>query len=176
MGTLLIVFLTQIYMQKIIPHLWYNKEAKQAVEYYVKVFNGNPFNPDKKESKINSVTLLRDTSSGDCDLVEYQLDGQEFMAISAGPAFTLNEAASFLIKCNSQEEIDYFWEKLSHDPESEACGWCKDRFGLSWQVWTPDIATMLQGGEQEKIVRMQAELMKMKKFDLETLRRAFNGE
>lgn len=163
-------------MQKIIPHLWYNTEAKQAAEFYVEVFNNNPHDPDKKESRIVRTTLLKNTPSGDCDLIEYELSGQSYMAISAGPSFTFNEAVSFLIVCNSQAEIDYFFEKLSAVPEAEVCGWCKDKFGLSWQVWTPEIGAMMSSGEDEKIARMQEVLFKMGKLDIAALKKAFDGE
>lgn len=160
--------------QKIVPHLWYNKEAKEAAEYYVKVFSENPFDTEKKESRIISHTVLKDTPSGDCDFMEFVLAGQEFMAISAGPLCKFNESVSFLISCSSQEEIDYFWKKLSAVPESEQCGWCKDKFGLSWQIWSPEVGEMMKSGNHEKLSRMQPVLWQMKKLDIAKLKKAFS--
>jgi predicted 3-demethylubiquinone-9 3-methyltransferase (glyoxalase superfamily) len=107
------------------PHLWYDKEAKEAAQFYCSVF------PD---SKVNHVTTIHDTPSGDCDIVSFTLLGQSFMAISAGPLFKFNESVSFMVSCDTQEEIDRYWAKLSADPKSEQCGWLKDKYGLSWQI------------------------------------------
>ena len=106
----------------IVPHLWFDTQAKEAAEFYCTVF------PD---SQITNITTLRDTPSGDCDIVSFTLGGQPFMAISAGPEFKFNESISFMVHCETQEEIDYYWNKLSAVPESEQCGWLKDRYGLS---------------------------------------------
>jgi len=150
-------------MQKIVPHLWFDKEAKEAVEYYVSVF---------PNSKINSVQTLHDTPSGDCDIVSFELNGQPFMAISAGPIFKFNEAVSFMVYCEDQKEIDYYWEKLSAVPESEQCGWCKDKFGLSWQVVPTALDKMMSTGTPEQIDRVTQAFLQMKKFDIKTLEEA----
>jgi predicted 3-demethylubiquinone-9 3-methyltransferase (glyoxalase superfamily) len=120
-------------MQKIIPNLWFNRNAKEAVDYYVSVF---------KDSKIISTTYyptegLEDFQkdfAGDVLTVEFELFGQRFVAINAGDDFHFTEAVSFAVMCKDQEEIDYYWSKLSAVPESEQCGWCKDKYGLSWQI------------------------------------------
>lgn len=122
-------------MQKITPHLWFNKEAKQAAELYASVFPG---------SKIKSVRTLHNTPSGDTDIVVFELSGQPFTAISAGPLFKFNPSVSFHVKCKEKEEVDALWEKLSAGgkvrmplgryPFSERYGWLEDRYGLSWQV------------------------------------------
>jgi predicted 3-demethylubiquinone-9 3-methyltransferase (glyoxalase superfamily) len=291
-------------MQKITPHLWFDKEAKEAAEFYTSLL------PD---SKVTNITTLRDTPSGDCDVVSFELAGQPFMAISAGPlfkfnpsvsfhvksktkeevdeiweklssggkvlmpldaylfserygwledkyglswqviyagnneiqqtitpvlmfvgpvcgkteeavtfytavfhhantvfltrygqgeepdqegtvkyvAFTLegmefgamdsardhhfafNEAISFLVPCETQEEIDYYWQKLSADPQAEQCGWLKDKFGLSWQIWPTAIGEMMKNGTREQIDRITQAFLPMKKFDLATLQRAY---
>lgn len=153
-------------MQKIVPHLWYDKEAKQAAEYYVSVF------PD---SKINSVQVLHDTPSGDADIVSFELSGQPFMAISAGPLFKFNESISFMIYCKDQDEIDYYWEKLSAVPEAEQCGWCKDKFGLSWQVVPAQMDEMMKNGTPEQIGRVTKAFLQMKKFDIAELKKAYEG-
>ncbi len=294
-------------MQKITPHLWFDKEAKEAAEFYTSLL------PD---SKVTNITTLHDTPSGDCDVVSFELAGQPFMAISAGPlfkfnpsvsfhvksktkeevdeiweklssggkvlmpldaypfserygwiedkyglswqviyagnneiqqkitpvlmfvgtvcgkteeavsfytsvfhnantffltrygqgeepdeagtvqyvAFTLegmefgamdsardhpfafNEAISFLVPCETQAEIDYYWEKLSADPQAEQCGWLKDKFGLSWQVWPTAIGEMMKNGTPEQIDRITQAFLPMKKFDLATLQKAYEGK
>ena len=150
-------------MMKITPHLWYDKEAKEAAEYYVSVF---------PNSKIISMTTLHDTPSGDCDIVSFELSGKPFMAISAGPLFKFSEAISFIVECKDQEEIDHYWKKLSHFPESEQCGWCKDKFGLSWQI-TPIDMNKYMKGPREKVDKVTQALLQMKKFDLKKLKEAY---
>lgn len=151
---------------KIVPHLWFDKEAREAAQFYCSVF------PD---SKVEHVTTLTDTPSGDCDVVYFTLAGQPFMAISAGPLFKFNESISFMIHCDSQEEIDYFWGKLSADPKSEQCGWLKDRFGLSWQVVPAVMHDMMRDPDPKKIARVTQAFLPMKKFDIAALKRAYEG-
>jgi predicted 3-demethylubiquinone-9 3-methyltransferase (glyoxalase superfamily) len=151
----------------ITPHLWFDKEAKAAAEFYCSVF------PD---SRINGVQTLHDTPSGDCDVVAFELAGQPFMAISAGPLFRFNEAISFMVYCETQEEIDHYWEKLSADPEAEQCGWLKDRYGLSWQVVPAALDEMLRTGSADQVARVTQAFLKMKKFDLEELALAYDGD
>jgi predicted 3-demethylubiquinone-9 3-methyltransferase (glyoxalase superfamily) len=146
---------------RITPHLWFDKEAKEAAEFYASVF------PD---SKVTNVTTIHNTPSGDCDIVSFELSGQPFMAISAGPIFKFNESISFIVPCDTQEEIDYYWEKLSAVPEAEQCGWLKDRYGLSWQVTPSDLAELMRNPATTAAV--MKEVLKMKKIDLATLRRA----
>lgn len=150
-------------IQKIVPHLWYDKQAKEAAEFYVSVF---------PNSKITNVTTLHDTPSGDCDVVSFELSGQSFMAISAGPIFKLSEAVSFIINCDNQEEIDYYWGKLSAVPESEQCGWCKDKYGLSWQVVSAEMDEMMKNSDPEKLARLTQAFLQMKKLDIAKLREA----
>src|SRR5689334_23341597 len=122
-------------MQKITPHLWFNEEAKEAAEFYASLIPG---------SKVNNITTLHNTPSGDCDIVSFQLSGRRFMAISAGPLFKFNPSISFHLKCKTKGEVDAIWEKLSQGgkilmplgayPFSERFGWAEDKYGLSWQV------------------------------------------
>jgi predicted 3-demethylubiquinone-9 3-methyltransferase (glyoxalase superfamily) len=153
--------------QKIVPHLWYDKQAKEAAEYYVSVF---------PNSKISSVQTLHDTPGGDTDIVSFKLAGQPFMAISAGPLFKFNESISFMVYCKDQDEIDYYWEKLSAVPQSEQCGWCKDKFGLSWQVVPDQLDEMMASGTPEQIDRVTKVFLKMKKFDIAKLQKAYKGK
>jgi predicted 3-demethylubiquinone-9 3-methyltransferase (glyoxalase superfamily) len=152
--------------QKITPHLWFDNKAKEAAEFYVSVF------PD---SKITNITTLYDvpTPSGETTIVSFKLLGQPFMAISAGPLFKFNESISFIIPCDTQEEIDYYWEKLSANPKAEQCGWLKDKFGLSWQVWPTILGKMMRKGKKDQITRVTKEFLQMKKFDIARLREAY---
>jgi predicted 3-demethylubiquinone-9 3-methyltransferase (glyoxalase superfamily) len=152
---------------KIVPHLWFDKEAKEAAEFYASVF------PD---SRVTNITTLHDTPGGDCDIVSFELSGQPFMAISAGPLFTFNESISFIVSCETQDEVDYYWEKLSAVPEAEQCGWLKDKFGVSWQVVPNAMDRMMKEGDPKKIDRVTAAFLKMKKFDIAELKRAYQGK
>lgn len=153
-------------IQKIRPHLWFDKEAKEAAEFYTSIF------PD---SKIINVTAIHDTPSGDCDIVSFVLSGQPFMAISAGPLFKFNESISFMVSCDTQEEIDYYWGKLSAVPAAEQCGWLKDKFGLSWQIVPAILDEIMSDKDEKKIARVTQAFLKMKKFDIEVLERAYRG-
>lgn len=120
----------------IIPNLWFNGNAKEAAEFYVSVF------PDSKILSIEKYPASQEEGLADFQLelagqvltVEFELSGNTFVAINAGPEFQFSEAVSFAVPCKDQDEIDYYWDKLSHIQESEQCGWCKDKFGLSWQI------------------------------------------
>ncbi len=151
---------------KIVPHLWYDTQAKEAAEFYCSIF------PD---SEIASVTTLTETPSGDCDVVSFTLCGQPFLAISAGPYFKFNESISFMVNCDTQEEIDHYWEKLSAVPEAEQCGWLKDKYGLSWQIVPSIMNDMMRSTDAEKVGRVTRAFLKMKKFDIATLQAAFDG-
>ena len=131
-------------MQKITPFLWFDNQAEEAAKFYVSVF---------KNSKIKQITHYTGEElpdrKGQVMTVSFELDGQEFTALNGGPQFKFTEAVSFVINCDTQEEIDYFWEKLSADPKAEQCGWLKDRYGLSWQI-TPAVLRELLGGEDRE--------------------------
>ena len=150
---------------KITPHLWFDKEAKEAAKFYASIF---------PNSKITNVTTIRDTPSGDCDIVSFELSGQPFMAISAGPLFKFNESISFMVYCDTQEEIDYYWEKLSAVPEAEQCGWLKDKYGLSWQIVPAVMDEMMKDKDEKKIARVTEAFLKMKKFDIVELKKAYS--
>lgn len=152
--------------QMIVPHLCFDREAREAAEFYVSVF------PD---SRVTNVTTLRDTPSGDAEVVSFQLAGQPFMAISAGPLFKFNESISFMVYCETQDEIDYYWERLSAVPEAEQCGWLKDRYGLSWQVLPKRMDELLRDGSEEQTARVTQAFLPMKKLDIAALERAFAG-
>ena len=153
-------------MRPITPHLWFDKEAREAAEFYCSVF---------PNSKINNIRTLKDTPSGDCDVVSFELNGQPFMAISAGPLFKFNESVSFQVYCENQAEIDHYWAKLSAVPASEQCGWCKDKYGLSWQVVPSALTEMMAKATPEQLARVTQAFLPMKKFDLAALQRAYDG-
>jgi predicted 3-demethylubiquinone-9 3-methyltransferase (glyoxalase superfamily) len=154
--------------QKITPFLWFEKEAEEAMKFYVSVF---------KNSKVGIVTRYGDAGPGPKGSVltaSFELDGQTFVALNGGPQFKFSEAISFVINCDSQDEIDYFWNKLTSDGGQESmCGWLKDKFGLSWQVTPAEIPELLTGAKSNEV--MQA-VMQMKKLDLHALRRAAGKE
>jgi len=155
--------------QKITTFLWYNNNAEEAVNFYVSVF---------KNSKILSSVPYGDAGpgkKGTIMMIEFQLDGQEFMAINGGPEFKFTEAISLLVHCKTQDEIDYLWEKLSEGGEKIECGWLKDKFGLAWQI-TPDILLDLQqDNDTQKSQRVMRAMMKMKKLDIQALKDAAAG-
>ena len=153
-------------MQKITPHLWFDKEAKEAAEFYTSIF---------PKSKIKDITRLQDTPSGTVDVVTIELLGQEFMMISAGPLFKFNEAISFIVYCDTQEEIDYYREKLSAVPEAEQCGWLKDKYGLSWQIVPTVMSDMMKDKDEKRLERVTQAFLKMKKLDIAALKRAYDG-
>lgn len=158
-------------LQKITPNLWFDGNAKEAVDYYVSVF------PD---SKIVSTSYYPTEGLADFQQplagkelsLEFMLSGQTFVAINAGPEFKFNEAISFSIACKDQEEIDYYWDKLSRVPESEQCGWCKDQFGLSWQVVPADMGKLMSGPDGSHNPAAFQAMMQMKKIDIAGLQGA----
>ena len=146
--------------QKITPNLWFDDNAKEAAEYYVSVF------PDGKILSIENYPNSKEEGLADFQLdlagkpltVQFEILGMKFIGINAGPEFTLSEAVSFQVDCEDQAEIDYYWEKLSKVPESEQCGWCKDQFGLSWQIVPKNMTELMQRPDAF------AKLMEMKKL------------
>ena len=164
-------------MQKIVPNLWFDSEAEAAANFYVEVFNGNP--AKDTTSKIGKVArYTTETPSnkpkGSVLTVGFELAGQEFLGLNGGSFFKPNEAVSFIINCESQAEVDYFWEKLSAVAESEQCGWLKDKFGVSWQVVPTRLNELLE--DSEKSARVMETLLKMKKLDIAELEKAAEGE
>ncbi len=159
--------------QKIVPFLWLEKDADKAAEFYVSVF---------KNSRILSTSYypkaaeeVSGQKNGSVMAVRFSLEGQEFMVLNGGPAFKLSEAISFMVFCDTQEEIDYFWNKLSFFPEAEQCGWLKDKFGLSWQIVPTILDSMTTDKDTQKVERVTAAFLKMKKFDINALKKAYEG-
>lgn len=144
--------------QKIVPNLWFDGNATEAVEYYVSVFPNSKiveteYYPESTEEGLADFQL---ELAGKPLAIEFELDGMRFVAINAGPEFHFTEAVSFSISCQDQDEIDYYWEKLSAYPENEQCGWCKDKFGLSWQVVPENIVELMKRpGAYKKMMEMK---------------------
>jgi len=152
--------------QKITTFLWFDNNAEEAANFYVSVF---------KNSRILNTTRYGDAGPGPKGTVmtiEFELDGQRFTGLNGGPQFKFTEAISLVVHCKTQEEVDYFWEKLSEGGQKVECGWLKDKFGLFWQV-TPDILLeLLQDSDSQKSQRVMKAMMQMKKIDIEGLKRA----
>jgi len=162
-------------MQKITPFLWFDTEAEEAARFYVSVFKDSKLGRISRYPK--SAEEVSGKPAGSVMLAEFELFGQKFVAINGGPDFKLSEAVSFVINCDSQEEVDYYWEKLGEggDPKSQICGWLKDKFGLSWQI-TPKVLTeMINDEDPKKVDRVMAAMLKMKKIDIAELNRAAEG-
>lgn len=153
-------------MEKITPFLWFDKEAGEAAKFYTSVF---------KSSKIKETRTLGKTPSGTVEIVTVELLGREFTLMSAGPFVKFNESISFVVPCETQDEIDYYWEKLSADPKAEQCGWLKDKYGVSWQIVPTILAQMQKDKDQKKVARVTDAFLKMKKFDIEKLKEAYSG-
>lgn len=152
--------------QKITPFLWFDKEASVAAKFYTSVF---------KDSKIVDTTILENTPSGTVEIITILLMGHEYQLMSAGPLFKFNEAISFVVHCETQEEIDYYWEMLSADPGAEQCGWLKDKFGISWQIVPTIMVEMQKSKDKKKLAQVTTAFLAMKKFDIATLQRAYDG-
>ena len=166
-------------MHKITPMLWYDHEAEEAANHYISVFSKRP-GSDRGESKVLAVSRYGEAGPGPAGsvmVVRFQLEGQEFTALNGGRQdFAFSEAISFVVECESQDEVDYFWTELSRDGEEGPCGWLKDRYGLSWQVTPRGMEEMLTAPDQVKAQRAMKAMLAMKKLDLAELQRAFDGE
>jgi predicted 3-demethylubiquinone-9 3-methyltransferase (glyoxalase superfamily) len=138
-------------MQKITPFLWFDKEAGEAAKFYTSVF---------KESNVRSSTKIENSPSGTAEVISLELLGQEFKLISGGPYFKFTEAISFMVNRETQEEIDYYWDKLSADPKAEQCGWLKDKYWLSWQIVPTVLTEMLQDRDKKKVARVTETFLK----------------
>ncbi|HSX31755.1 MAG TPA: VOC family protein [Candidatus Saccharimonadales bacterium] len=165
-------------MQKIVTCLWFNKDAEAAMNFYADVFNGSP--AKRQESKIVSIARFPNTPmEGPAAGLEgkvaqgiVELEGQQVMLFDGGPTFVFNEAASLVVSCETQEEVDYLWEKLSAVPESEACGWLKDSFGVSWQIVPKALGELMSDPDSEQSGRVMQAMMQMKKLDIAGLKQA----
>ena len=154
-------------MQKITPFLWFDGNAEEAVNFYASIFTN---------SKIVNICRYGEAGpgpKGSVMTVEFQLEGQDFIALNGGPQFKFTEAISFSVNCETQEEVDKFWEKLSDGGEEGPCGWLKDRYGLSWQVNPTVLGEMLSDPDPAKAQRVMEAMLQMKKIDIKRLRQAY---
>ncbi len=162
-------------MQKITPFLWFDSNAEEAANFYVSVFKNSKLGRISHYTKAGEQAAHRPT--GSVMTVEFQLAGQDFTAINGGPHFKFTEAISFVVNCETQEEVDYFWEKLTADGGAEVqCGWLKDKFGLSWQVVPTILNEMMQDKDAGKANRVMQAMLQMKKIDIATLKSASEGD
>jgi predicted 3-demethylubiquinone-9 3-methyltransferase (glyoxalase superfamily) len=163
-------------MQKISPCLWFDDNAEEAVKFYVSIF---------KNSKVGNVTRygkegyeIHKKKEGSVMTIDFEIEGQKFLALNGGPIFKFNEAISFQIYCDTQEEIDYYWEKLTEggDKNAQVCGWLKDKFGVSWQVVPIAMIKMLQDKDSKKTERVMKAMLQMQKLDIDALTKAYQEE
>jgi len=158
-------------MQKITPCLWFDHQAEEAAKFYSSIF---------KNSKIGNMTLYGEAGAtvsgrpkGSVMTVTFEIEGQEFVALNGGPHFTFSEAISFMVKCETQKEIDEMWDKLSQGGEKGQCGWLKDRYGLSWQIVSPVRDEMLRDKDVKKSERVMKAILQMTKPDIKTVKQAY---
>ncbi len=163
-------------MQKISPCLWFDDNAEDAVKFYVSIF---------KNSKAGNVTKygeegyeIHKKKEGSVMTIDFEIEGQKFLALNGGPMFKFNEAISFQIYCDTQEEINYYWEKLTEggDKNAQVCGWLKDKFGVSWQVVPIAMIKMLQDKDSKKTERVMKAMLQMHKLDIDALTKAYQEE
>ena len=160
--------------QKISPCLWFDTQAEEAAKFYISVF---------KDSRIKRISRygpegheIHGKEAGSVMVAEFEIEGQTFVALNGGPQFKFNEAVSFQVFCETQAEIDYYWSRLTAGGEEGHCGWLKDKYGVSWQVVPSVVPQMMTAADSAKSERAMAAVMKMRKFDLETLKRAYAGQ
>src|SRR5256712_14009880 len=154
-------------MQKITPFLWFDGKAEEAMNFYISIF---------KNSKIVSVSRYGEAGPGPKGTVmtgTFQLEGQDFMALNGGPHFTFSPAISFFVNCQTQQEVDELWEKLSEGGEKGRCGWLKDKYGLSWQIGPSALGEMLRDEDAEKSKRVMKAMLQMDKIDIKALKQAY---
>ena len=161
--------------QKVNTYLWFDDQAEEAADRYTKLFNGRPGGP-KEESKITNVARYGETGPGEpgtAMTVNFELEGQEYIALNGGPQFPFTEAISLFVHCDSQEEVDHFWSGLLADGGEESqCGWLKDRFGLSWQIIPDRLMELIGDPDPGRSQRAMAAMLKMVKIDIAELERA----
>jgi predicted 3-demethylubiquinone-9 3-methyltransferase (glyoxalase superfamily) len=162
-----------IKQQKIAPCLWFDTQAEDAASFYVSIFKNSRI---KRVSRYgNAGREVHGKEPGSVMVVEFELDGQAFTALNGGPQFKFDEAVSFQVYCETQDEIDYFWSALSAGGREGSCGWLKDKFGLSWQIVPAALPQMIADADGAGTDRVMNAVLKMKKFDLAALRRALAG-
>jgi predicted 3-demethylubiquinone-9 3-methyltransferase (glyoxalase superfamily) len=162
-------------MRKITPCLWFDNQAEEAAKFYASVFKNSKVGGLARYDDAGAAASGRPTDS--VMVVEFQLEGQDFVALNGGPHFKFTEAVSFVVNCDNQEEVDYFWEKLTADGGAESqCGWLKDKYGLSWQITPTILPELLQDKDRAKAKRVMEAMLQMKKIDINALQQAAAAE
>ncbi len=161
-------------LRRIAPCLWFDNQAEEAAHFYVSIFKNSSIGAIARYGKAGFEHHHK--PAGSVMTVAFALDGQEFLTLNGGPLFKFNEAVSLMVNCETQDEIDYYWDKLGAggDPNAKMCGWLKDKFGLSWQIVPADMDEIM-GGDPEKASRAMAAVIEMKKLDMAAIRRAYNS-
>jgi predicted 3-demethylubiquinone-9 3-methyltransferase (glyoxalase superfamily) len=155
--------------QKITPFLWFDNQAEEAANLYVSIF---------KNSKVKGITRYGDAGPGprgSAMVVSFELEGQQFTALNGGPHFKFTEAVSFVVNCETQEEVDHFWDSLSEGGQTQPSGWLKDRFGLSWQIIPTALIELMSDPDREKSSRVMQAMFQMSKIEIAKLREAYEG-
>ncbi|MGG4468659.1 VOC family protein [Paenibacillus alvei] len=160
-------------IQKITANLWFNTEAEDAVRHYTSIFNNSSIGKITRYGKQRQI--ISGISEGDVMTISFTIEGQEFVALNGGSTYKFTEAISFIVHCATQEELDYYWTKLSKggDEKAQVCGWLKDRFGVSWQIVPVSLNDMIADPDPDKSQRVMNAVMKMKKIDLSVLEDAY---
>ena len=162
-------------MQKITPFLWFEGEAENAAKFYISIFKNSKIGRILRYSQEVAEVSESGQAIGSVLTIEFEIDGQEFVALNGGPQFQFNESVSFVVNCETQKEVDYYWEKLTADGGQEsACGWLKDKFGVSWQITPTILIDMLHDRDAEKAGRVMHAMLQMKKIDIAKLKAAYD--
>jgi predicted 3-demethylubiquinone-9 3-methyltransferase (glyoxalase superfamily) len=164
----------RITTQKITPCLWFDTQAEEAANAYIAIFENSRILRISRYGKEGQE--IHGKEAGSVMTVEFEIEGQRFVALNGGPQFKFNEAVSFQVHCETQEEIDYFWDKLTEEGEEGPCGWLKDKYGLSWQIVPSVLPEMVMDPDSEKSQRVTKAFLQMKKFDIAELERAYQGQ
>jgi predicted 3-demethylubiquinone-9 3-methyltransferase (glyoxalase superfamily) len=159
-------------MQKVTPFLWFDNQAEEAAKFYTSVFENSKVGKIIRYDEAAAKAASRPV--GSVLTIEFEIEGQKFTALNGGPVFKFNESISFAVNCDTQKEVDYFWEKLTADGGQESqCGWLKDKFGVSWQIVPTVLIEMLQDKDSEKSERVMKAMLQMQKIDIKTLKEAY---
>jgi predicted 3-demethylubiquinone-9 3-methyltransferase (glyoxalase superfamily) len=164
-------------MQKITPFLWFDDQAEDAVKFYTSIFKNSKIGRSLRYDEETAKVSQSGQPAGSVLTTEFEIDGQKFVALNGGPQFKFNESISFVVNCETQKEVDYFWEKLTSDGGEESqCGWLRDKFGVSWQITPTALIDMLHDKDSEKSERVMKTMLQMQKIDIEKLNAAYRGK
>jgi predicted 3-demethylubiquinone-9 3-methyltransferase (glyoxalase superfamily) len=164
-------------MRKITPFLWFDGQAENAVKFYTSIFKDSKVGRTLRYSEEVSKVSASGQSAGSVLTIEFEIEGQKFVALNGGPQFQFNESVSFVVNCKTQKEVDYYWQKLTAGGgEESACGWLKDKFGLSWQITPTVLIDMLHDKDADKAERVMQAMLQMQKIEIAKLKAAYEGK